>query len=68
MSDLRFYKMNDKSNDYCEIYYDNMLEQYVIEFYHNNGHMFYEETYARSLKYVEQQADKWINGERQIEQ
>lgn len=44
MSDLKFYKMNDK-------------EQW-----------FYEEVYARSLKYVEQQTDKWINGERQIEQ
>ena len=54
---------SDNSNDYCEIHFDYKEEYAYIKYFTEEGTKYFEETFPNnSLRYVEDAAENWALG------
>lgn len=57
-----------KNDGYCEIHIDSKNEMFYIKYFDNHGRQFYVEDFPdKSLHYVEEAAENWCRGTKNLE-
>ena len=58
---------SDKDQGFCNLMLDLKREMYYIEYYDNNKRMFFTEEFPnKSMRYVEDAAENWALGIKQL--
>lgn len=57
----------DDGKGYCEVHFDYKEERGYIKYFDDNNHLFYVENFPNNnLKYVEDAAENWAMGIREL--